>query len=137
MTGIRARLAEAHWDLYVSQARELSSCSHIPDTFAELGESEQAYHYRYVDVLLSLPGIAIVELPKPDSAGGITQSTWRVGNLTVETMGSSVLWPTGHKAGYGQFCETDDHTHNGCQPEWARPLAAALLAAANAAEANQ
>jgi hypothetical protein len=81
-------------------------------------------------------GYSVVELPNGEPATGITQNIWRVGNLTIETMGSAVLWPTGHKAGYDQFCNQDEHSHNGCDPEWARKLAAALLAAADAAEVS-
>lgn len=121
MTDIRTRLADA---LHRAMSRIIGGVA--PD-----GMWAPEY---LADVLLALPGIAIVELPEPDGTGGITQETWRVGNLTVETMGDAVLWPTGHKAGYGLHCD-EEHSHNGCQSIWARRLAAALLAAANAAEA--
>lgn len=127
MSDLRARLAEAHWDLYVSQARELLACSHIPDTFTQLGENEQGYHYRYADVLLSLPGIAIVELPEPATASVESDVFHLVlgGELEV------VYHRTNHEgepsivvSGLGHFTVDE-----------ARKLAAALLAAANDAEA--
>lgn len=104
------------------------------DIYFDFPEDEERFG---VDMLVALKaaGYAVVELPEPDDDfGGLTQETWHVGNLTVHTMGSSVLWPTAHKKGWGALCEEDSHTHNGCQPEWARKLGAALLAAADAAE---
>lgn len=123
LADIRIRLAEAHWKLYVSSCRELSSCSHIPDTFAELSESEQAYHYRLADVLLSLPGIAIVELPELDSHWATWQAVEVCDGLKVIAKRTAVL-------------VEDEETLTSHPLRVARALAAALLAAANAAEAK-
>lgn len=105
-TDLRIRLAEAVMDA--------------------VGADEQDA-YQVVDVLLSLPGIASVTLPEPDGA------VWRINeDFEVSPMRLEALSAVRTR-------------HSGCQITWgslelnlvnheARALAAALLAAANAAE---
>lgn len=86
-------------------------------------QSEWANHL--ADVLLSLPGIAIVELPeaRPDWHGGLS------------------AWPAGGRDGQVTIRKTDGRigatsvSNPLASPRDARTYAAALLAAANAAEA--
>jgi hypothetical protein len=80
------------------------------------------------DVLLSLPGIAIIELPEPDSDGD--KRLWR---FLDHGEYEHVIWPS-------HLYPEDDISISGIggyNISEARALAAALLAAANAAEADQ
>lgn len=108
MTDLRTRLVDA---LREHRARrpKCITCSYGHESDRHL-----------IDVLLSLPGIAIVELPEAIPKG-LTDwpddASFPVGEMSVRVLGHSVRWgdskyPTGY----------------------ARSLAAALLAAANAAE---
>lgn len=131
MTELRALIAEALWKQYASGLWHLASCSHIPKEFGELGEGERSYWYRYADVLLALPGVAVVELPDADDP-----DTW-------EYSGGTHSWTVPN----GDDCSEDEQVftsrHGDVEigldrytPDDARQLAAALLAAANAAEAQ-
>lgn len=129
MTNLRARIKVALLEHYpLGKSREEWVCGACYADF---------HNFRYfedhiADVLLSLPGIAIVEEPKPDGA------VWRIDDdFEVSTI----------ELAYASEAFSSSPTrHPGCKIEWgslelnlvsqeARALAAALLAAADAAEA--
>jgi hypothetical protein len=118
MTDIRAHLTDVlanhHW-----HATRDGDAFCVCDSSKEIRHSEFFDHF--VDVLLSLPDIAIVDLPEPKGIGA-----WPVGSDTVEAHHGLVWIP---------FTDAyeEPFTEAWC-PDNARDLAAALLAAANAAE---
>jgi hypothetical protein len=87
------------------------------------------------DVLLSLPGIAIVELPEPHGTAHKASSappfawSWQWRGFDIEAQRDCV--------GFRYLSPPFDFDTPGLEPEDAREFAAALLAAADAAEADR
>ena len=71
---LRARLADALGKHWIRAAPELACCC----------GSTEAYSYHLADVLLSLDGIAVVELPKRSGINGDDNAVWRFGSSYVE-----------------------------------------------------
>lgn len=67
------------------------------------------------DVLLALPGVAVIQLPEPDEITVLRNAWWLMGDVTAVAGSRRVR------------CELDDHRLSANE---ARGLAAALLAAA-------
>lgn len=88
-------------------------------------DAENPFYGALADVLLSLPGIAIVELPEP----AIDQDTYSSWNFCDACEIESVTYPVADDeigvSGIGSYTVSET-----------RAFAAALLAAANAAEAS-
>jgi hypothetical protein len=86
-------------------------------------------------VLLSLPGIAIVELPEPHGTAHKASSappfawSWQWRGFDIEAQRDCV--------GFRYLSPPFDFDTPGLEPEDAREFAAALLAAADAAEADR
>lgn len=113
MTEVRARIAEAlrehreTWDLFTQ--RYVCTCDRWND------DEPTRFWEHLTSVLLALDGIAVVALPEPDPEG----RDWMVGK-------SSCVW-----VGRNGKVRLGINAH---RPSDARELAAALLAAADAAE---
>lgn len=121
---LRARLADA-----IAEALESNPSVDLTVPFAR-----GRIGFRVADVLLSLPGIAIVELPpmmedRSNVAVSIRcQPMWTAGDAWVTVNpDSSIEFEADEQYAYGTLRS----------PEAARTLAAALLAAANAAEQHK
>lgn len=118
MSDLRARLADA---LQEPILREMWL----------IDDPDQGWAERVADVLLSLPGIAIVELPVPDS-------TRYEGDEHAPM--DRMAWGTGSKfaVSHWEYPEVqiayDDEPFEPISIRHARWFAAALLAAANAAD---
>lgn len=124
MSDIRARLTEA---LRQHQFWEANHASIGHEAHCRCGERPLNWVYwtsHLADMLLSLPGIAIVDLP-PVTIQRDTYSSWLFTDAGGEV--ESVTWPAADDeiavSGIGSYTVSE-----------ARIFAAALLAAANAAE---
>jgi len=80
-------------------------------------QGSATYREHLADAILALPGIAVVELPKPDEG----RDDWLDGTVHVD-------------GSYVRYEEGDDGIVTNFTPDEARNLSAALLAAAEYAE---
>lgn len=128
MSDVRAKLAEAlreHRIIEIGIGCNGCSC----------GDTNGNWAAHAADVLLSLEGVAIVAVPEPDDTGsgrdGEFNAWW--GRYPDNDPHHAPRWD-GHDvwAEHGNVHTSAIHEHT---PEQARALAAALLAAADAAEA--
>ena len=96
-----------------------------PISWADISEGHRECYRRDADAILAIPGIAVVELPEPSEFADM----WLHGNVHAAS-------PSTHP-GTPVALEIDPGSPVCFSSEYARDLAAALLAAADLAERDQ
>ena len=96
-----------------------------PISWADISEGHRECYRRDADAILAIPGIAVVELPEPSEFADM----WLHGNVHAAS-------PSTHP-GTPVALEIDPGSPVCFSIEYARDLAAALLAAADYAERDQ